>query len=233
MAKAMSQATSDVDLEFWLLQADSVMGARSTLAGTINQLEAGGAGGGGNLGEDGMYVHPYTDLQLGTGRCVRGDVERCRWLGQAWFACSETTRGLLMLRHMAPRALFRSDEGYGARDRHVEGSDGKAGRHGATRTGVESQLGELATVAFEVYENPAELLQACHGYSGDAGKPGSTVTGKQAGYGRTIRRARRVAEKALEPAWAEWFESKENADPMRLPRERRSILPAHQPVAAE
>ena len=123
--------------------------------------------------------------------------------------------------------MFRSDEGFGARDRHVDGSDGKAGRHGAHRTGVEAQLGELANVAMTVYENPAELLQACHGYSGDAAKPNATVTGKQAGYGRTIRRARRVAEAALQPAWAEWFESKENADPMRLPRERRAILPAH------
>jgi hypothetical protein len=228
----MAQPTdSDVDLEWLLLQGDAVMGARSTLAGTVNQLESGGgAGGGGNLGEDGLYIHPYTDLQLGTGRCVRGDVERHRWLSTAWFACSVQTRGLLILRHLAPRAMFRSDEGYGARDRHVEGSDGKAGRHGATRTGVEPQLGELANVALTVYENPAELLQACHGYSGDAAKPSATVTGKQAGYGRTIRRARRVAEKALEPAWAEWFESKAAADPMRLPRERRSVQPTHVPA---
>jgi hypothetical protein len=230
----MHKATdSDSDLEFWLTQADAVLGARGTLASTINQLECGGAGGGGNLGEDGLFVHPYTDLQLGTGRCVRGDVERCRWLASAWFACSVETRALLLARHLAPRAMFRSDEGYGARDRHVEGSDGKAGRHGATRTGIESQLGELANVALTVYDKPAELLVACHGYSGDAGKPDPKVTGKQAGYGRTIRRARRAAEKALAPAWAEWFESKEHADPMRLPRERRSILPAHRPVAAE
>jgi len=81
-------------------------------------------------------------------------------------------------------------------------------------------------VALQVYEHPGELLVACHEYSGDAGAPSSTVTGKQAGYGRTIRRARRVAEASLTEAWREWFESKAGADPMRLPRERRSILPA-------
>lgn len=215
----------DPDLEFFLLQGEAIMGMRGTLASTINSLEAGGAGGG-KLGADGMYVHPYTDLQLGTGRVVRGDVERIRWLARAWFACSERTRGLLLLRHTAPRAAFRSDEGFGATDRYVEGSDGKAGRHGATRTGVEAQLGELATLALQVYERPGELLVACHEYSGDAGKPSLTVTGKQAAYGRTIRRARRVAEAALTEAWAEWFESKAGADPMRLPRERRAVLPA-------
>jgi hypothetical protein len=229
----MHKATdSDHDLEFFLLQADATMGARGTLASTINQLECGGPGEGGRLGEDGMFIHPYTDLQLGTGRVVRGDVERCRWLASAWFACSLETRSLLLARHLAPRAAFRSDEGYGARDRHVDGSDGKAGRHGVTRTGVESQLGELANVALSVYEKPGELIVACHEYSGDAGKPSPTVTGKQAAYGRTIRRARRVAEAALEPAWREWFESKENADPMRLPRERRSLTPIYVPGEA-
>lgn len=230
----MQQAKdSDVDLEFYLTQAESTHGARGTLASTINQLECGGAGGGGNLGEDGLFIHPYTDLQLGTGRCTRGDIERCRWLASAWFACSETTRALLLARHLAPRAMFRSDEGYGARDRHVEGSDGKAGRHGSYRTGVEAQLGELANVAMSLCENPAELLVACHGYSGDAGKPDPKVTGKQAAYGRTIRRARRVAEKALDPAWAEWFAAKEAADPMRLPRERRSLTPLFVPSEAD
>lgn len=225
----MSKATSDCDLEFLLLLGDATMGARGTLAGVINQLECGGAGSGSQLGEDGLFVHPYTDLQLGTGKVIRGDVERHRWLSSAWFACSESTRALLLARHLAPRAAFRSDEGYGARDRHVEGSDGKAGRHGATRTGVEAQLGELANVALSVYEKPAELLMACHGYMGDAlaKAPNKTVTGKQAAYGRTIRRARRAAEKALGPAWAEWFESKAGADPMRLPRERRNLTPVY------
>lgn len=258
----MHRATDqDPDLEFWLMQADAVLGARGTLASTISQLEAGGAGSGGNLGEDGLFVHPYTDLQLGTGKCVRGDVERCRWLGRAWFACSVETRSLLLARHLAPRAAHRSDEGYGAWDRHVEGSDGKAGRHGATRTGIESQLGELANVALAVYGRQkeverqpgqddevfqaaqaearaeeqrllAELIVACHGYSGDASKASATVTGKQAAYGRTIRRARRVAEKELEPAWKEWFAAKDAADPMRSPKDRRSLTPVYIPAEA-
>lgn len=255
MHKATDQ---DPDLEFWLTQADAVLGARGTLASTINQLECGGPGGSSNLGEDGLFVHPYTDSQLGMGRCVRGDVERCRWLGRAWFACSVETRSLLLARHLAPRAMFRSDEGFGAKDRHVEGSDGHAGRHGATRTGVESQLGDLANVALAVYGKKseaeiealsgdlellakardeeeraiAELMIACHGYNGDADKPSPTATGKQAAWGRTIRRARRAAEKALAPAWAEWFRAKEAADPMRPNRERRAILPEYRSAEA-
>lgn len=250
MHKATDQ---DPDLEFYLTQAESTHGARGTLASTINQLECGGPNEGGKLGEDGMYIHPYTDLQLGTGRCTRGDIERCRWLASAWFACSVDTRALLLARHLAPRAMFRSDEGYGARDRHVEGADGKAGRHGATRTGIESQLGELANVALAVYGKPneveaqpgadpevtkaaqdaaeaeanrrlAELIVACHEFNGQAdpepGKPAPMVSGKQAAHGRTIRRARRAAEKALAPAWAEWFAAKSAADPMRANVER-------------
>lgn len=238
---------ADPDLEWWLLQGDSAMGARGTLAGTINVLEMGGPGGGGNLGEDGSYIHPFTDLQLGTGRCVRGDIERHRWISRAWFACSEESRGRLLARHLAPRARFRSDEGFGARDRHVEGSDGKAGQHGALRTGIEAQLGELANVALAEYgrvkpesdlqehvqaaetegaKRLAELIEACHEYSGDASKPSATVTGKQAAQGRTIRRARRVAEKAMTEAWVEWFRAKAATDPMRPTRERRAILPA-------
>lgn len=247
MHKATDQ---DPDLEFFLTQAEATHGARGTLASTTNQLERGGPGGG-QLGEDGLFIHPYTDLQLGTGRCTRGDIERCRWLSAAWFACSEENRALLLARHLAPRARFRSDEGYGARDRHVEGSDGKAGRHGSKRTGIESHLGELATVALSVYgkvpEDPnwtdeereaaqkkeadalTELLDACYEFNGQADKTNPTASGKQVSYGRTIRRARRVAEKALEPAWADWFAAKAAADPMRANVERN---PNWKPVGA-
>lgn len=222
----------DDDLSRWLLEGGAIMRERGTLASTINALECGGPGEGGSLGEDGSYIHPFTDQQLGTGRCVRGDIEWHRWMTRAWFACTETARGLLVLRHLAPRAAFRSDEGFGARDRFVEGSDGKSGSHGPTRTGIEAQLGELASVAIAVAENPGELLIACHEYSGNASKPDTTVTGKQAGYGRTIRRARRAAETALVPAWAEWRAAKEAADPMRLTRERRAVLPEYVPAEA-
>lgn len=228
----MQPTCQDIDLEWLLLQGAVAMRERGTIAGVINALECGGPAEGGSLDAAGSYIHPFTDQQLGTGRCVRGDIERHRWLSAAWFGCSERARGLLLLRHLAPRAAFRSDEGYGATDRHVEGSEARAGRHVATRTGVEPQLGDLANVALQVYESPGELLVACHEYSGDAGKPSTTVTGKQAGYGRTIRRARRVAEAAIAPAWREWFESKAGADPMRPTRERRSVLPAHRPAGS-
>lgn len=222
----------DDDLEWLLLSGAVAMRERGTIAGVINALECGGPAEGGNLDAAGSYIHPFTDQQLGTGRCVRGEVERFRWLSSAFWACSPETQRMLCLRYTAPRASFRSDEGFGARDRYVEGSDGKCGSHRPTRTGVEAQLGELAAVALVVYEKPAELLLACHNHSGDAAKPSSTTSGKQAGYGRTIRRARKVAEEALAPCWAEWFESKAGADPMRLPGERRAILPEYEPARA-
>lgn len=222
----------DDDLEWLLLSGAVAMRERGTIAGVINALECGGPSEGGSLDESGAYIHPFTDQQLGTGRCVKGEIEKFRWLMSAWLACSENTRGKLMLRHMAPRAAFRSDEGFGAKDRYVEGSDGKCGTHKPTRTGVESHLAELAAVALAVYDKPAELLLACHNHTGDASKVGPTSSGKQAGYGRTIRRARKVAEEALAPCWAEWFESKARADPMRLPRERRAVLPEYEPSGA-
>jgi hypothetical protein len=208
----------DVDLAWLLLQGASVMRERGTTAGIVNILECGGFTGGSSVGQDGCYVHPFTDQQLGWGAAWHGDIERHRWLTGAWLACQPPHRNLLILRHVAPRAAFRSDEGYGAPDRFVEGLDGRQRAHGAHRTGVEAQLGELAAVALAIFPLPGDLLAACHAFSGDARSPTAGTQGKQAGYGRTIRRALRQARDALEPAWAEWWESKGGADPMRRRR---------------
>lgn len=223
-------ADQDVDLEWLLLQGAVAMRERGTIAGVINQLECGGPAEGGNLDAAGSYIHPYTDQQLGTGRCILGDVERHRWLSAAWFGCSEATRKLLQLRHTAPQAAFRSDSGYGASDRWVEGSDHREGAEGLTRTGTDTHLGVLAALAIQLCPKPGELLVACYDPEPlhKTGKRVGTVNREEADRRRKlIRDARERADEAMRPALAEWFESKSGADPMRRNSERRSPLPVH------
>lgn len=239
--------TQDADLEWFILQGDATMGARSTLASTVNQLECGGPSEGARLGEDGAYIHPFTDQQLGTGRCTRGDVERHRWLSRAWFVCSEQARGLLLLAHRAPPGEYRSDSGYGAADRYVKGSDRREGRHGQKRTGVDAQLGfpvdteksgmqfGIAALAIALSPDPGKLLVACHDPAPlhKAGRFVGKVNHEEAARRRqVIREAKRRAEEAVEPAWAEWWAAKAAADPMRFTRDRRSHLPEYLPAEA-
>lgn len=230
----------DQDLEWLLLSGGVAMRERGTIAGVINQLECGGPAEGGNIDAAGSYIHPYTDQQLGTGKCIQGEVERHRWLSTAWFACSEETRKLLLLAHQAPPGEFRSDHGYGARDRWVKGSDHREGQHGPSRTGVDAHLGQpvvdtdqggvrfgIAALAIALSPDPEKLLVACHDPDPlhKSGKRRGTVNREESERRRRlIKEAKRRADTALSPAWAEWFESKAAADPMRKNSERRASL---------
>lgn len=224
----------DSDLEWLLDSGDSVLGARGTLAGVVSQCERGSVGGSGSLDAAGSYIHPYTDQQLGFGRSVGGEVERHRWLSTAWHALPEATHAKLLLRYMKPRAEFRSDAGYGAKHTWVKGTEPyglppekRFGKHGkqveikqyerrlarweraraevqmaGRTTGVESLLGEFAALAFAIADDPVALLIACR-------QPHSTDSQK------VRRRALDAAKGANLQAHAEWFESKDGADPMR------------------
>lgn len=228
----MRQALTDQDpdLEWYLIDGPVVMRERGTIAGVLNQLECGGRIEGGNLDAAGSYIHPFTDLQLGTGKCLTGEIEKFRWLDRAWGACSQASRNLLRLRHTSPPAAARSDTGYGAKDRWVKGSDHREGQHGNHRTGTDGQLGVavgsdalgvtygLAAVAIQLSPNPAELLIACHTPEPlhGPGKRAGTINREEANRRKKlIRDAKSRAQEQLAPAWAEWFESKEGADPMR------------------
>ena len=247
MTNQRSSAAFDPDLEFLLMCGASTMGERGTLGGIVSVLEAGGATVG-KLDMAGSYIHPYTDLQLGTGG-LGGDIERVRWLSVAWFACSVESRGLLLLAHQAPSGEFRSDSGFGARDRWVKGSDHREGQHGQTRTGIDAHLGQpvvaagetgvrfgIAALAVKLAPDPGSLLLACYDPEPlhRSGKRAGTVNREESERRRKlIREARKRADAALEPAWAEWHESKAAADPVRRDRDRRAVLPALAAVAAE
>jgi len=151
----------DPQLEWLIRFADADLGARGTLAGVVSQIERGSVGGTGNLDENGCFKHPYTDLQLGQGVSGIGDVEKHRHLMAAWRQVPAHIQNRLCLRYSAPRAQYRADEGFGAKDKYVQGSDARVGQHQPTRTGVYDMLKEYAGLAFELCADPALLFLAC------------------------------------------------------------------------
>lgn len=220
-ASAFEGFEGDPDLAWWFTAGGSAMGERGTLAGVVSVLELGGGKNGGVPNTD-----LYTDQQVGLGRTVVGLVERHRWLSASWNLLSRETQQKLVPCYLAPRAQFRTDQGFGARDHCPRVEDiqrgntvePSRGRHRETRTGVEAQLGELATLCFQLVESPAQLLQACQQPS----------KGKN---GRTIRRALRQAREAAREAHGEWFKAKALAREPRHWTERKAILPPHDPSA--
>jgi hypothetical protein len=203
----------DEDLAWFIVSSGAEMGEKGTLAGVVSVLELGGVPSGGVPNTD-----LYSDAQIGWRTTVVGSVERHRWLSAAWQLVAKGTQGTLLACYMAPPARFRTDQGFGARDvsPSVEAIQRGAvepqhGRHQETRTGVEAQLGQLATLAFQLTENPAQLLQACQQPS----------KGKN---GRTIRRALRLARDAAKEAHVEWGKAKADAQKPRHWRDRKAIL---------
>lgn len=220
----------DPDLEWLLLCGDAALGARGTLAGVVAVLEHGGQIGG----------VPNTDLygdeQLGWGRHVFGDVERYRWLSTAWHAVDHHSQGMLALRVLAPSARFRSDEGFGAKDRYVEGSDAAPGGSAATRSGVEARLGEFASLALYLAPHPERLAIAC-----EEPDPQKTNTKGAIVVDRDLQRQRarlrgeavKTARDAFLVAHVVWLESKAGADPMRPKDDRRQSFGALPPLGDE
>lgn len=217
----LERTDHDPDLEWFLGSSESAMGAKGTLAGVIGQCERGSVGGSGTLDGVGSYIHPYTDQQLGFGRWVSGDVERHRWLSAAWHALTSRSRTILLCRYSAASAELREDEGYGARDRFVEGSDRREGQHGRGRTGT-IRLQEVAGLAFMLADNPGALLLACREPDPVHVRKGLVVVNRalQAQRARVRSEAIKAARAVSLEAHAEWFESKAGADPMRTMGQR-------------
>jgi len=224
-ARARSRTDKDPELS-WLIECGaSAMGAKGTLAGVIAQCERGSVGGTSGLDDSGAFVHKFTDEQLGLGSHVFGSVEKFRWLWAAWCQCSVRTRNVLLADYEPIRSELRSDSGFGAKDRWVEGSDQPHGQHGAVRTGVEAKLGEHANLAFALSRDPAKLLIACR--EPDPIRKGKVNQEEAKRRRRIVAEAIKHARTESEAAHLEWFKRKEEAAPMRKTSQRRKVLPAH------
>lgn len=230
MQREATNADFDDDLAWFLTCGDAAMGKRGTLGGIVSALEHGGHPGGV------PNTDLYTDQQVGWGNSVYGDVEKHRWLERAWRLLSEATRNVLLARYTAPRAQYRGDAGYGARDRYVEGSDRSDTTGKGTRTGTALLLGDLAGLAFALTDKPDQLFLACVEPSPlkrDA--KGNTTINRELEKGRRQLRGKAVkaAEAASSAAHAEWKKAKSEADPMRSRSERRPHAPEFLPAEAE
>jgi hypothetical protein len=208
----------DPQLEWLIRSGDAAMGARGTLAGVVSQIERGSVGGTGNLDAGGCYKHPYTDLQLGQGTDGIGEVELHRHLSAAWRLVRQATRHRLTRRYSAPRAAYRADEGFGAKDRYVEGSDGRTGQHNPTRTGTKDVLGEYAGLAFELCDNPAQLLIACVDPS--PMRKGKIHTAEQNRRAKVVKEALARAHAVDAEDHAEWFAAKMSVPALRTMKDR-------------
>jgi hypothetical protein len=230
MSERATAPDHDEDLMWFLTCGGAAMGERGTLGGIVSALEHGGHAGGA------PNTDLYTDQQIGWGGAVYGDVEKHRWLTAAWQALTPATQGVLLARYAAPRARYRGDEGLGAKDRYVEGSDRSVTVGMGTRTGTALLLGDLAGLAFALAESPEALFVACKDPCPvKLNKAGLTVVDRDAEKERRKLRAKalKAAESASAAAHVEWAESKEGADPMRKRAERRAVLPVFVPVSSE
>lgn len=221
----------DDQLEWLIRFADAALGASGTLAGVVNQIERGSVGGSGRLDATGAYIQPYTDLQIGTGVSAIGEVEIHRWLMSAWSLVPPRHQMMLCRRYSAPPAQFRSDEGFGAKDKYVVGSDGRSGQHNPTRTGTEAQLGQHAALALELCDDPIQLLIACMEPSPI--RKGKTNKAESNRRRALIRECLRRAHEADVEAHAAWFAAKGTVPALRTNKIRTGREHNNTPVIGE
>lgn len=220
-------------LEWLILCGDAAMGASGTLAGVVSQIERGSVGGSGRLDRAGSYVHPYTDLQMGVGSSAIGEVELHRHLSAAWSLLPPALRRRLTLRYSAPRAEFRADHGFGAKDRFVEGSDGRTGQHAPTRTGIDpdSEFGQYAALAFDLADNPAQLLIAL--VEPDPVRKGKTNKSEQVRRRALVKECLRRAQAVDAEDHAAWYAAKAQVPALRSFKDRvgreRTVTPIDTP----
>lgn len=227
----------DPDLVSFLECGGYWLGEKGTLGGIIARLERGGVGGGV------PNTDPYKDAQVGWGRTGEfiGQVEKHRWLSTAWFALTPASQRVLLARVAPPPAEFRSDEGYGARDKYVEDAHpvgprpmqaiGKRGRP-IKRKQFEAQLArwELSasrisaaairtSVDAELGEFATLAIMLCP--TPDKLLLACSSPNKK---NREIRaQAIKAAKGATDSAHTEWLESKTGADPARTRSQRVKV----------
>ncbi len=233
-SKRRARTGIDEDLAWFLECGGYVLGEKGTLGGIISQLERGGVGGGV------PNTDPYKDAQIGWGRTGEsiGQVERHRWLSTAWLALTAQSQGVLLARYAPPPAEFRSDEGYGARDKFVEGSHpigprpvqsiGKRGKP-VKQKQFDAQLSRWQVAAdrisaaarrTSVDSTLGELATLAILLCAVPEKLLAACQDPKKGNRKLREEALKTAKSASEAAHAEWAESKAGADPARTRRQR-------------
>lgn len=222
MSKLLSndRDSFDGDLQWFLIFGASAMRERGTLGAVVSMLEMGGASSGV------PNTDLYNDEQVGFGRHVVGSIERYRWLRNAWDALDKSTQRVLQACYLAPRAEFRSDDGFGARDacpaveeiKRGGVTEPQLGKHQSHRAGTESQLGRLAGLAFLMAKDPRKLLEACR----------EPRTGK---HPQIIAKATRDAKHWSKFAHMLWYAAKRGKP--RKPAERRAVPRQYIPAEAD
>lgn len=208
----------DPQLE-WLIQSgDAALGASGTLAGVVSQIERGSVGGSGRLDAAGTFQHPYTDLQLGAGVDGIGEVELHRYAMAAWRLVSPAAQFRLCRRYSAVKAQFRSDSGFGAKDRWVDGSDHREGQHGMQRFSVEDHLGAFAALALELCPDPIKLVIAC--MEPDPVRKGKTDKSEKKRRAALVEECLHRAHEADHADHAEWFAAKARVPALRTFKDR-------------
>lgn len=223
-----SDGVWDSDLEWFLVAGASAMRERGTLGAVVNVLELGGVDRGGVPNTD-----LYSDAQVGFGKHVVGEIERYRWLSWLWLGLDRKTQATLLACYVAPRAEFREDAGFGARDASQATRDAPLrakgtkltgplpsaiGRHGQSGPpGAEQAFGELAGLVFWSSSNPERItaaLWALHERD---------KSGRHADARRLLKAELKAAREAATEAHAVWRERKTGRP--RKPRERVARAP--------
>lgn len=215
--------TFDEDLEWFLVAGSSAMRERGTLGAVINVLELGGVDRGGVPNTD-----LYSDAQVGFGKHVVGEIERYRWLSWLWLALDRKTQAVLLACYVAPRAEFRADAGFGARDTSPRVEETKRGgvqsnaygRHGESGPpGASEAFGELAGLVFWSAERPERITAALWALrERDKG-------GRHADARRLLKAELKAAREAATEAHKVWRENKTGRP--RKPRERVARAPVY------
>jgi hypothetical protein len=137
------------ELDWYLNCRDAACGVQSSFSSQIAAIERGGAGGGGALGEDGSFVHPYNDQQVSNVKYGARAFAMDRRMRVRWAALAINWKSALFVHYTG---AFPSG-----------GNGGQQGRQRWPK-GVEARLGEFAGAALFMALQEGKLqrvLKAC------------------------------------------------------------------------
>jgi len=139
--------TWSTEIDWYLNCRDAACGVASSFASQIAAIERGGAGGTGSVGDDGNYIHPYNDTQVGMRNGQRA-FAMDRRMRIRWMALDSESKAILYVHYTG--AFPSGGKGQGGRQRWPKG--------------VEARLGEFAGAALFLALREGKLekvLKAC------------------------------------------------------------------------